>query len=371
MHSTLHRFLSVFLCIALILSLAACGGQGGESAEDGKSGAAGVLSGGKGEKEKQVPAAVSEEAKDSLARLRDCMEFSDQIAGAVAYLGYREQGDPASLERWLRKNCDGLTREMPFLLEIPPERILGEEHGDLYCIVPRDENTSLAVNRVRWETAEYSVWPVTEEVLYREENARPVLVFVNFEQWREEPDTEIVLVTNGGVEVNWCPLNDEYGVPVVPIGEDYVTMLLDFAFFGSIVGSDYPEGWDSGGWSGYPTDMGLADTTWKCEHWFMELQWENADPDYSGAAELYYQAEKDQAYTLAYSGVWRMEEDCLHLEVFDSAGAGVIGNFPVRNNFAGETLNIRQDPETGVCPPFFGDGVSEMNLELEYTFATE
>ena len=41
---------------------------------------------------------------------------------------------------------------MPFLLEIPNNCILGAGYGDLYCIVPRDENTSLAVNHVTWES---------------------------------------------------------------------------------------------------------------------------------------------------------------------------------------------------------------------------
>ena len=55
---------------------------------------------------------------------------------------------------------------------------------------------------------------MAEEILYREEYAQPVLIFVNYEQWRDEPDTEIVLVTNDGVEVKWLPLTDEYGIPI-------------------------------------------------------------------------------------------------------------------------------------------------------------
>ncbi len=43
--------------------------------------------------------------------------------------------------------------------------------------------------------------PVADEVLYREEYAEPVLVFVD----PEEPDIEIVLVTNEGVSLEWIP----------------------------------------------------------------------------------------------------------------------------------------------------------------------
>ena len=65
------------------------------------------------------------------------------------------------------------------------------------------------------------MWPVADEVLYREEYAQPVLVFVNYEEWPDEPDTEVNLVTNNGLEVKWYPLTDESGCPVVPTGVNY------------------------------------------------------------------------------------------------------------------------------------------------------
>ena len=147
---------------------------------------------------------------------------------------------------------------MPFLLHIPAERILGAGWGDLFCIVPRDENTSLAVNHVTWESLGNGVWPVPGEVLYREECAQPVLIFVNYEQWRDEPDTEIVLVANDGVEVKWLPLTDEYGIPIVPTGENYLPMLMDFGIWGYVTGLDYPEDWEPSGddWWLPPTDWG-------------------------------------------------------------------------------------------------------------------
>ena len=128
------------------------------------------------------------------------MAEDDQLAGAVACLGQREPNDTLPLTDWLLENSGGLVSELPFLLEIPAERILGGESGKLYCIVPRDENTSLAVNHVTWESQGNGVWPVADEVLYREEYAQPVLVFVNYEEWPDEPDTEINLVTNNGLE---------------------------------------------------------------------------------------------------------------------------------------------------------------------------
>ena len=257
---------------------------------------------------------------------------------------------------------------MPFLLEIPDNCILGAGWGDLFCIVPQDENTSLAVNHVTWESLGNGVSPVPGEVLYREECAQSVLIFVNYEQWRDEPDTEIVLVTNDGVEVKWLPLTDEYGIPIVPTGENYLPMLMDFGIWGYVTGLDYPEDWEPSGddWWLPPTDWGLAYTNWTCEHWYMEFGWGDSDPDYSGTAQLYYRNEEIQEYELAYFGVWRMEDDCLHLEISDGEGGYMEGRFPVLIDPSGENLHIQQDRETGVVPPFFGEDMSCTDLTLVY-----
>ena len=328
-----------------------------------------ILSRSKGTNESRPsPQFNSKPEEAALVLLRNSMAYSDQIAGAVADLGFREQSEKAPLPEWLRENCAGLVSEMPFLLDIPAERVLGAGWGDLYCIVPRDENTSLAVNHVTWESLGNGVWPVPGEVLYREECAQPVLIFVNYEQWRDEPDTEIVLVTNDGVEVKWLPLTDEYGIPIVPTGENYLPMLMDFGIWGYVTGLDYPEAWEPSGddWGLPPTDWGWAYTNWTCEHWYMEFGWGDSDPDYSGRIDLYHQPEDGQEYAYSYSGIWRMEGDCLHLDLSDGAGTRMSGSFPVLIDPSGESLHIQQDRETGVCPPFFGEGMTCMDLIRAY-----
>ena len=47
-------------------------------------------------------------------------------------------------------------------------------------------------------------------------------------------------MTNDGVEVKWLPLTDEYGIPIVPTGENYLPMLMDFGIWGYVTGLDYP-----------------------------------------------------------------------------------------------------------------------------------
>ena len=131
----LYLFLPVLLCMALALSLAACGGQDKQPADDQTGQATSTISGSKGELDVEptpTPELETEEGKQSLAMLRDSMTNSDQIAGAVAYLGYWEQGEFGAMTDWLQANCAALVEELPFLLEIPPECILGGGIGEVY-----------------------------------------------------------------------------------------------------------------------------------------------------------------------------------------------------------------------------------------------
>lgn len=143
--------------------------------------------------------------------LQSWMEDEEQLAGAVAYLGYRDENDMSIIPDWIQENNSALLADMPFLAEIPEERIIGAGYGDLFCIVPRDENTSMAVNHVIWVSTQDGNWPQVDEVLYRSENADPVLVFVNFEEFREEPDTEINIIAGNGAQTHWYPEVSDYG----------------------------------------------------------------------------------------------------------------------------------------------------------------
>ena len=90
------RFLPAVLCMALgmalVLGLTACGGKNTPPVET--DGSVGSLSGSKGDSGVGVD---SKPAEESLELLYDAMAFDDQYAGAVAYLGYREQGDSTPL----------------------------------------------------------------------------------------------------------------------------------------------------------------------------------------------------------------------------------------------------------------------------------
>ena len=361
------RFLPVFLCMALALSLTACGGKDTPPVETETGGTTEALSGDKGGKD-AAAGANPKLTEKSLNLLYDAMAFDDQYAGAVAYLGYREQGDSTPLSGWLRENCAGLVEAMPFLLNIPAERILGAGYGDLFCIVPRDETTMLTAEHITWVSSNFEVGEVTDEVLYQVKSAQPVLIFKNLDDSYPLPDVHITLEADGGPTCGWFPEVDEYDAPSIP-GDPDAPLLMDFGIWGYVTGLDYPQDWEPLGdvrWDP-PTAWELAYTNWSCEHWDMEISWgDSDDPDYEGIVNLYQQPEDGQEYALAYTGVWRMESGCLHLEISDGIGGSVSGSFPVRMDPAGEYLYIEQDWETGVCLPFFGEETYCIDLTRTY-----
>lgn len=358
----LRRAISALLCLALALSLTACGGETERPETEGGSGMTGTLSGGKGNvSEPKDDPDDPEKAEAGLVLLRACMAEDDQLAGAVAYLGQREPNDRSSMTEWLLENSGGLVSELPFLLEIPAERVLGGESGKLYCIVPRDGSTSLAVNHVTWQMMGNGLHPVADEVLYREEYAEPVLVFVD----PEEPDKEVNLVTNDGVAAIWYPQEDGYGNLFLPTDEAGEPMLYDFAIYGYTTGLDYPEGWEPSGddWWWPPTELGLADTSWLCDSWVLELRGGDASPEYAGTADLYY---SPAGYIKQdYFGVWRMEDDCLRLDLSAGVGSSLSGSFPILISPSGEEMHFQRS-RSGEGVPFLPDDMDSIDLTRSY-----
>lgn len=142
----------------------------------------------------------------SLSALRQAMAETPQTF-AVAYFGCPEiidrdaQADPFAI---LQENAYRLCKDLPFLTEIPQDRIVGET-GDLYCIVPKDENATVAVNKGVWVGDSGQL--LYQEVIYRRESGEPILLFCNSDGW--EPDTEVVITDSDGTVTTWYPQLDD------------------------------------------------------------------------------------------------------------------------------------------------------------------
>lgn len=125
------------------------------------------------------------------------------------------------------------------------------------------------------------------------------------------------------------------------------------------------EGVSGDDWFTPPTNEGLADTTWFCEKWILELRRGEESGDYFGTAVLNRQDEPEADFRIAYTGQWRMEEFELRLVITRSDGECLDAAFPVEISPSGELLHIRQSRD-GIQPPFFEEDMVSMELELSY-----
>ena len=201
--------------------------------------------------------AFSQDAETSLEWLRDRIDFPTTRFGA-AYLGYVgglfEEGFEAGFPSWLLETNEALLLEYPFIAEIDEGHIIGGA-GHLYCIVPADENATVAINRVRWNEKTHT--DEVTEVLYRSESGEPVLLFANLDGIAYEADTQVFITDNNGSTCEWYPSLDamSYLAPCISEAGDYLS--FDFTEYAWYNAPAEFSAWLADGWSGM-TALGLA-----------------------------------------------------------------------------------------------------------------
>ncbi len=164
----------------------------------------------------------------SLVIFRQAMVGTPQLF-AAAFFGSVPQGaDPFAL---MQEAAPQLCEDLPFLLTIDQDHILGVE-GQLFCIVPADENATIAVNRRPWnaETQSYE----EPEVLYRSESGSPILVMCPNIDWI--PDTELVITDSSGTVTIWSPyLDPSYHISSL-LNENGESLIFDFTSYDELSG---------------------------------------------------------------------------------------------------------------------------------------
>ena len=284
MKTTPRRVFALLLALVLLLSLCACAQKAQTESDEQKMSADKVDFPTKADKktpEKQpeeailqndmsdrasrdeavdtqsVQYAFSQEAEASLGWLRDRIDFPMTMFGA-AYLGcvggLFEEGFERGFAAWLWETNEAMLRKYPFIAEIDAEHIIGGA-GYLYCIVPVDENATLAINRVQWN-AQTQQEEVTE-VLYRSETGEPVLLFANLDGVAYEADTQVFITDNNGNTCEWYPSLDamSYLAPCISEAGDYLS--FDFTEYAWYNAPSEFAAWLADGWSGM-TALGLA-----------------------------------------------------------------------------------------------------------------
>ena len=185
---------------------------------------------------------------DSLDLLRQLLDERQQDERlAVAYIGDIDGSlsDLAiPLRDWINDTAPGLCAQYPFVRNIPQERVV-DDSGSLFCLVPRDPDATVVVNRVRWSAAKGGYENV--EVLYRSESGEPILLFVSNDLGAVPTDTTELLLTDSHSDtLSWYPIPGMVALPYD--SENERRLAYDFTFYsqegndGSDIGWTCPSG---------------------------------------------------------------------------------------------------------------------------------
>ena len=320
--------------------------------------------------------AFSQEAETSLEWLRDRIDFPTTRFGA-AYLGYVgglfEEGFEAGFPSWLLETNEALLLEYPFIAEINEEHIIGGA-GHLYCIVPVDENATVAINRVQWN--EKTQTDEVTEVLYRSESGEPVLLFANLDGVAYEADTQVFITDNNGNTCEWYPSLDamSYLAPCISEAGDYLS--FDFTEYAWYNAPAEFSAWLADGWSGM-TALGLAGSQPDGMGWITETMVGETsryayfslrfylEDETGGTVDLNWVYEDSDEFEEMWSGFWTIQTIpdgpsyvTLSLSLVGGNNYGVTDGpmylcetYPLLISPSGTELLVGAG-ESGICLPF-------------------
>ena len=326
--------------------------------------------------------AFSQEAETSLEWLRDRIDFPTTMFGA-AYLGYVgglfEEGFEAGFPSWLLETNEAMLLEYPFIAEIDEGHIIGGA-GHLYCIVPVDENATVAINRVQWN--EKTQTDEVTEVLYRSESGEPVLLFANLDGVAYEADTQVFITDNNGNTCEWYPSLDamSYLAPCISEAGDYLS--FDFTEYAWYNAPAEFSAWLADGWSGM-TALGLAGSQRDGMGWITETMAGETnryahfslrfylEDETGGTVDLDWAYEGSDDFTEMWSGFWAIQtiQDgpsyvTLSLSLVGGKNYGVTDGptylcetYPLLISPSGTELLVGAG-ESGICLPFMSQSTT-------------
>ena len=335
------------------------------------------------------PGPGSEEARQSLQLLRDRLDCSGILFG-VAYLGYVgglfEEGFETGFPQWLWETNEAMLRVYPFIGEIGANHIAGGA-GHLYCIVPIDENATVAINRVTWN--ENTRTEEITQVLYRSETGEPVLLFANLDDIPSQADTQVIITDNDGNICQWYPTLDEQGCVVPYIAEDGNYCSADFTEYGWQDAPPSLAPWLADGFGGM-TAAGLAgweEDDMSC--WLIQApvgtSGRNGEfllvfypgDETGGTVDLYWKHEEATSVEGVWSGFWSIETvlegpSYVNLTLFHTGGESgttdgatyIDETYPFLISPSGLELVIGAG-ENGVCLPFMSPDTDAYLLTLD------
>ena len=308
---------AALLALAMTLSLTACQveipGVGTININDGNAPTGGNTPDGGGADGDGMDGGEPGAYDDSLDLLRQELDERQQDERfAVAYIGDIDgklSDLTVPLRDWINDTAPGLCAQYTFVRNIPQERVVGDS-GSLFCVVPRDPNATVAVNRVRWNEAKGGY--ETLEVLYRSESGDPILLFISNDLGTVPTDTTELLLTDSHPDtLSWYPIP---GIVALPYDyENDRKLAYDFTFY-SQEGND---GFGSDiGWT-CPTGSQLTQEVWAWQG--------NTDKPALATLELHANSSQEGDWGTA-TFTWWYESDFVTPEEVYTGDWGLTGN---------------------------------------------
>ena len=382
MKTTPKRARTLLLTLGLLLSLCACAQKEQTEEAARQRGMSDRTSCGEAMETQPAQDAFSQEAETSLGWLRDRMNFPMTMFGA-AYLGYvgglSEDGFAAGFSGWLWETNEAMLREYPFIAEIDENHIIGRA-GHLYCIVPVDENATVAINRVQWN--EKTQTDEVVEVLYRSETGEPVLLFANLDGVAYEADTQVFITDTSGNTCEWDPSLDAMShlAPCTSEAGDYLS--FDFTEYAWYNAPSEFAGRLSDGWSGM-TALGLAGSQSTGMGWITETMVGETsryayfslrfylEDETGGSVDLEWAYEGSDDFDEIWSGFWAIQTIpdgpsyvTLSLSLVGGNSYGVTDGpmylcetYPLLISPSGTELLVGAG-ESGICLPFMSQSTT-------------
>ena len=390
--------IAFFLILVLMLSLCACAQkQQAGTDEPNRSADGETLSGmpnqklpeklrpGAGGSDMQpTPTGFSAEAEQSLVWLRERMAFPQTMFGA-AFLGYTGE---ASDGDWLSETDQATLQKYPFISEIDTGHTIGDDDY-LYCLVPLDENATVSVNLMRWDSKSDTEEVI--EVLYRSEVGDPLLIFAagGDDAYAYLSYIQVQIVDNAGNSCVWEPqlyTSTGHIVPCFSENGDYLS--FDFTEYGWMAAPLDLAPWLAEGWSGM-TALGLAGSEDWGMGWFVETTaWETDLPAYfslrfyledetGGMVELDWFYNDSDYVDESWFGYWTIET-VLDGPSYVTLDMSLVGGqnydetadpiyleetYPMLISPSGTELLIAKG-ETGICLPFMSQSTAACTLTL-------
>lgn len=292
----LKKFTALIAVLAMMLAFTACGGGGDNPPPE------------KPDSPQPPQATVNPdnggEAFDGndFVMLRQAMIDTTDMA-AVAYLGwfedYYDYYDFSQIEEYIADTL--ITEDYPFIAHIDEEHFVPHIGGQLFCIVPADENATITIYDHIFDEVTYE--SVIGDILYYSEDGKPIIVMGN--ESEIIPNIFVEIIDSEGNMLEYIPcLSGMDGSLEVPYEVPTVWDFTPYEKLGYVTEGNYGYNefdpavlYYGENWTSFVDT--INDDTVAVGFWFDEY----------GNMEMCYEVYGGNGYEVYYEGYWYPAED--------------------------------------------------------------